>query len=196
MTDAMTDPRPRVTNRIGSAQHTSVVTALVSPTTVLKRSRRISLLPTTDWTRTEMRPHTDHLRAETPRRSLSLDQQDGEEEMFWNGRDGKWDECAPLLECRHRDGDDEACRGRERRHIRQNERRPGEGRLTTVRRSSAAVIRLHLCNVVLRARAGWLGVVHRAAGPVVAARHPSLRRVLPSGADGEIAETQHQNQSG
>src|SRR5436305_4141036 len=44
MSAAMTDPRPRVTNRIGNAQHTSVVTALVSPTTALRRSRRISLL--------------------------------------------------------------------------------------------------------------------------------------------------------
>src|SRR5687767_14930209 len=40
--DAMTDPRPRVTNRIGNAQHTSVVRADTRPTTLLIRSTRIS----------------------------------------------------------------------------------------------------------------------------------------------------------
>src|SRR6188768_407826 len=43
-TDAMTDPRPRVTNTIGNAQHTSVVSVVVNPTSVLRRSVRISPL--------------------------------------------------------------------------------------------------------------------------------------------------------
>jgi hypothetical protein len=44
MSDAMPDPRPRVTNRIGNAQQTRIVAALVSPTTALRRSRRMTLL--------------------------------------------------------------------------------------------------------------------------------------------------------
>ena len=44
MTDAVTDPRPRVTKRIGNAQQTSVVRAVVSPTMLLTRSVRMSLL--------------------------------------------------------------------------------------------------------------------------------------------------------
>lgn len=43
--DAMTDPRPRVTNRIGNAQHTSVVRADTSPITLLIRSTRILASP-------------------------------------------------------------------------------------------------------------------------------------------------------
>ena len=39
--DAMTDPRPRVTNRIGNAQQTSVVSAEASPITELSRSGRM-----------------------------------------------------------------------------------------------------------------------------------------------------------
>jgi hypothetical protein len=42
MNDAMTDPRPRVTNKMGNAQQTSVVSAPVSPTRLLTRSVRIS----------------------------------------------------------------------------------------------------------------------------------------------------------
>ena len=38
----MTDPRPRVTNRTGNAQQTSVVSTLVNPSSVLARSERMS----------------------------------------------------------------------------------------------------------------------------------------------------------
>src|SRR5215510_1994483 len=41
MTDAMTDPSPRLTNSTGNAQQTSVVTAPVSPTRLVRRSVRI-----------------------------------------------------------------------------------------------------------------------------------------------------------
>src|SRR5688500_18090585 len=40
-TEAMTDPRPRVTNRTGNAQQTSVVSDDARPRTVLTRSVRI-----------------------------------------------------------------------------------------------------------------------------------------------------------
>ena len=39
--DAMTDPKPRVTNKTGNAQQTSVVTEDASPTIELIRSGRI-----------------------------------------------------------------------------------------------------------------------------------------------------------
>ena len=60
-TDAMTDPRPRVTNRIGNAQHTSVVRAVVSPTMLLTRSVRMSL-PPGDWER-EIRSVRNQMRS-------------------------------------------------------------------------------------------------------------------------------------
>src|SRR5947207_2248267 len=49
-TDAMTDPRPRVTNKIGNAQQTSVVSVVVNPTNVLRRSVRISPSQWAGWT--------------------------------------------------------------------------------------------------------------------------------------------------
>ena len=41
-TDAMTDPRPRVTKTIGNAQQTSVVSDDASPSNVLSRSLRMN----------------------------------------------------------------------------------------------------------------------------------------------------------
>ena len=119
MSDAIADPRPRVMNRIGNAQQTSVVTALVIPTTALRRSRRISLLSlqanSTRAARIASGP------ADTPGLG-SLNQQYGEQQMFGDGRDGQWDESAPFLERQRGDRDDDACYRGERRRARHDER--------------------------------------------------------------------------
>jgi hypothetical protein len=109
MSDAMTDPRPRVTNRIGNAQQTSVVTALVSPTTALRRSRRISLL---SLQANSTRATRIFRAADTPR-LCSLNQQYGEQQVFWDGRNGQRDESAPFLERKRGNRDNDARYGRE-----------------------------------------------------------------------------------
>ena len=179
----MTDPKPRATNKIGNAQQTSVVTALVSPTMALTRSRRISLLP--QWPAARQRDTgtlPDFDRVETPRASW-LNQQNGEEQMSWNGRDGKRHECAPLPERRRRRGNDDCGDGGECRRVRQHVRGTCDGGLSPSGGRGATVVGLRLADRTLGIRAVGFRFVHRTARAINAARHPCLWSRLPAGAD-------------
>src|SRR5262245_7754671 len=79
--DAMTDPNPRVTKRIGNAQQTSVVSTVVSPTIALARSARMSSLqpdgPAVDCESSTMRESDAERWSEQHRRAVELPGDDG-----------------------------------------------------------------------------------------------------------------------
>jgi hypothetical protein len=137
-------------------------------------------------------PLPGSFRAETPRLSW-LDQQDGEQQMFGDGRDGKRYERTPLLQRRHSHGNDDAGRRGERSGVRQNKRWVRCRGLTAAGRRGAAVVGLRLADHMPRTRTARLRFVHRTSRAVRAARHSRFGSRLPSGADRHVPDAQRQD---